>query len=191
MRGSCWITRLKKRDRTVWATVYDANASDLYVFIAQLASGNREVAAELNQNTWLAALDSIDQFSAERGEFRQWLFGIARKQVVLFYRRRARMVQMISTSRSSAEFADGAILPPDVLEQVEGVCVVRAALAELSSEGRQLLLDKYANNLSVKEIACRMGRTPKAVESALSRARSRMRELLHWYLNVDGVETEE
>jgi len=77
-----------------------------------------------------------------------------------------------------------------VLEQVERTSVVRAAMLVLPGDRREVLVGKYVEGLSVETIAARMGRTPKAVESLLSRARQQMRHLLGGYMTPLGREQE-
>ena len=72
-------------------------------------------------------------------------------------------------------------MPPEALEGVERADMVRAALLCLHDDGRRALLDKYAEGLSVAEIAASTGRSAKAVESLLSRARRQLRVLLEPY----------
>jgi RNA polymerase sigma factor (sigma-70 family) len=64
------------------------------------------------------------------------------------------------------------------LEQAD---VVQASLLALAPERRQVLVEKYVEELSVAQIAARTGKSPKAVESLLSRARGQFRALLRWY----------
>jgi RNA polymerase sigma factor (sigma-70 family) len=123
--------------------------------------------------------------------FRNWLFGIARKRVALHYRRRALAGNPTSFSgqiEESAELGDISVLPKDVLEQVECVSVVRAAILLLPEDRREVLIRKYVQGLSVDAIAVRMDRTAKAVESLLSRAREQMRDLLREYVTPSGEE---
>ena len=61
--------------------------------------------------------------------------------------------------------------------------MVRAALLCMHDDRRRMLLDKYAEGLSVAEIAARTGRSAKAVESLLSRAREQFRDLLRPYFS--------
>ena len=186
---SSLITALKQRDRSAWSAAVDRHLHEVYGFVFHLVGGDRTVAEDLNQETWLEALDGIDQCNAAQGSFRNWLFGIARKRVALHYRRRALAGNPTSLSDQfgeAAESGDISVLPKDVLEQVERVSVVRAAILLLPDDRRKVLLWKYVEGLSVETIAIRMGRTAKAVESLLSRAREQMRGLLGGYMMPRG-----
>ena len=76
-----------------------------------------------------------------------------------------------------------------MLELVERDQAVRTALAELGPDSRAVLLGKYIDGRTVDELAGRLGRTPKAIESLLSRARGRMRSLLGPYVDSEGDES--
>jgi RNA polymerase sigma-70 factor (ECF subfamily) len=183
------ITALKQRDRSAWSAAVDRHLNEVYGFVFHLVGGDRTVAEDLNQETWLEALNGIDQCNAAQGSFRNWLFGIARKRVALHYRRRALAGSQTSFSgriEESAELGDISVLPKDMLEQVERVSVVRAAILLLPDDRREVLIWKYVQGLSVDAIAIRMDRTAKAVESLLSRAREQMRVLLREYVMPSG-----
>ena len=81
------------------------------------------------------------------------------------------------------ESLDGAVVPDDVIEHLEQAAVVQSSLLALPSERRQVLVEKYVEELSVAQIAVRTGKSPKAVESLLSRAREQFRTLLRWYFS--------
>jgi RNA polymerase sigma-70 factor (ECF subfamily) len=181
----CLITALKQHDRSAWSAAVDRHLNELYGFVFHLVGGDRAVAEDLNQETWLEAIDGIDQCDATRGSFRNWLFGIARKRVALHYRHRTWAGNQTSLSNQfeeAGELGDISILPDDVLEQVEQISVVRAAMLVLPDDRRKALIWKYVERLSVDAIAIRMERTAKAVESLLSRAREQMRNLLRGYM---------
>jgi RNA polymerase sigma-70 factor (ECF subfamily) len=175
---------LKRRDRCAWNQAYDLHVGDVYAFVFHLVRGNRSLAEDLNQETWLEALDAIEQFSPDRGELRGWLLGIARNRVAMHYRRQ--FAQATTHPGDDGMLAlqddlDRPLLPDDIVERVERQGVVRAALVSLDSDCRNVLIAKYVDGLSVAQIAARVARTPKAVESLLSRARARLRSLLRWY----------
>jgi len=176
---------LQKRKRDAWACAYDRHADDVFAFVAHLLRGDKIAAEEIHQEAWLAALASIDAFDPARGELRAWIFGIARRQVALHYRRLGHARFETGTGSTADELAidHDAILPDDVLSSIERGDAVRAALAELGEESRCALLGKYVEGQSVAELAGRLGRSPKAIESLLSRTRQRMRSLLRWYFD--------
>ncbi|MCA9075615.1 MAG: sigma-70 family RNA polymerase sigma factor [Planctomycetaceae bacterium] len=176
------VAALRSLDQDAWSDTYDRYVTVSYSFIAHLVRGDRTLAEELHQETWLTAMSAIDQFAPDRGEFRGWLFGIAKKRVAMHYRRTNRRVEYLVDDKQDQAAANGdPLLPEDVIECVERADAVQAALNELGDESRQVLVNKYVDALSVAEIAERIGKSPKAVESMLTRARSRLRGLLRWY----------
>jgi RNA polymerase sigma-70 factor (ECF subfamily) len=145
------------------------------------------VAEDVNQEVWLLAIEQFDRFDPGRGRVRDWLLGIARHRALRRHRR--------APDRSLEARPDGpsdALPPPELLEGVERAGVVRAALLCLEEDRRRVLLDKYAEGLSVAEISARTGRSTKSVESLLSRARDQLRALLQPYFsNPKGGERHE
>ena len=140
---SSLITALKQRDRSAWSVAVDRHLHEVYGFVFHLVGGDRTVAEDLNQETWLEAMDAIDHCDATRGNFRNWLFGIARKRVALHYRRRTlagNPAPLGDQFEESAELEDISVLPEDVLEQVERTSVVRAAILVLPDDRRKALL---------------------------------------------------
>jgi RNA polymerase sigma-70 factor (ECF subfamily) len=176
---------LRKRDTAAWDEFYENNVRELYGFVFRLVRGDPQAAADVFQDTWLDAISHIGQFDPKRGELRSWLFGIARRRVALHWRQRLARSGTAAAARAEipVEVLDGAVVPDDVIEHLEQAAVVQASLLALPPERRQVMVDKYVEELSVAQIAARTGKSPKAVESLLSRAREQFRTLLHWYFS--------
>lgn len=174
---------LQSRDTIAWDEFYDEHASELYGFVFRLLRGDPQAAADAFQDIWLDAISHIGQFDPKRGQLRSWLYGIARRRVALHWRQRlARRGAGEATSEGiPVEDMDGAVVPEDILVHLEQADVVQASLLALAPERRQVLVEKYVEELSVAQIAVRTGKSPKAVESLLSRARGQFRALLRWY----------
>ncbi len=172
------LRALARRDRSAWAVMYDRHVGDVFGVIYHLLGGDRSAAEEVCQDVWLLAIERFDRFDPSRGEFRGWLLGIARHRALRQFRR--------TTEAVDNEWFDGPsteVPPLDRLEATERAAMVRAALLCLDGDQRQVLLHKYAEGRSVTEIAVRTGRTAKAVESLLSRARAQLRERLRSYIS--------
>jgi RNA polymerase sigma-70 factor, ECF subfamily len=175
---------LQKRDAAAWDEFYEEHVHELYGFVYRLVRGDPQTAADLFQDTWLDAVGHIGQFDPKRGELRSWLYGIARRRVALHWRQRlARGDTAAARAEIPVEVLDGAVVPDEAIEHLEQAAVVQASLLALPSERRQVLVEKYVEELSVNQIAARTGKSPKAVESLLSRAREQLRTLLRWYFS--------
>ena len=62
-----------------------------------------------------------------------------------------------------------------MIERIDGE-TVKAVLAELSADDREMIVCKYFYMMRVKEIARRMHRTEKSVEARLYKLRQALRE---------------
>ena len=182
---SSFCKSLQQRDAAAWDRFYQEHLHELYGFVFRLVDGDHSVAADVFQNIWLDAIDNIGQFDPNRGELRTWLFGIARQKIALSWRHRMASKEMFTAARLDhvPDGVDGALLPEDMIEQLERSAVVRAALLVLPLDRCQVLFDKYVDGLSVDQIAAKTGKSPKAVESLLTRARQQLRSLLRWYFS--------
>jgi len=180
---------LQKRDAAAWDEIYGEHVHELYGFVFRLVRGDSQTAADVFQDSWLDAIRHIGQFDPQRGELRSWLFGIARRRVALHWRQRLARGDTAAAARAETpvEVLDGTIVPDDVIEHLEQAAVVQAALLALPPERRRMLVDKYVEGLSVNQIAARTGKSPKAVESLLSRVREQFRALLRRYFSGTQV----
>ncbi|HEX3447469.1 MAG TPA: sigma-70 family RNA polymerase sigma factor [Isosphaeraceae bacterium] len=172
------VRAMARRDRSAWDAMYDRHVGDVFAVIYHLVGGNRQTAEDLNQEVWLLAIEQFDRFDDKRGDFRDWLLGIARHRVFRHYRRAT-----VQTVEGRPDPLSDDLPPPELLEGRERAEVVRAALVCLHDGSRNMLLAKYAEGLSVAEIAAQSGRSAKAVESLLSRARRQLRILLEPYFS--------
>jgi RNA polymerase sigma-70 factor (ECF subfamily) len=172
------VRAMARRDRSAWNTMYERHVRDVFGLVYHLVGGDRHVAEDVNQQVWLLAIERFDRFDPRRGGFRDWLLGIARHRALRHHRG--------ASGRAVHALPDG--LPdgspaPDLLEGRERADVVRAALLCLHDRSRKVLLAKYAEGHSVAEIAAQTGRSTKAVESLLSRARTQLRAILQPYFS--------
>jgi RNA polymerase sigma-70 factor (ECF subfamily) len=159
--------------------MYDRHVGDVFGLVCHLLGGDRDATEDVCQEVWLIAIESFDRFDAGRGRFRDWLLGIARHRA-LRHRRRVAGLNPDDQDVGPSE----ALPPPDLLEIVERADVVRGALLCLENDRRRVLIDKYVGGCSVADIAAQTGRSAKAVESLLSRARAQLRGLLRPYFST-------
>src|SRR5262249_38538093 len=119
--------------------MYERHVRDVYGLVYHLVGGDRQVAEDVNQEVWLLAIERFDRFDPGRGEFRDWLLGIARHRAIRHHRR----TQGHALQGRADALSDG-LPPPDLLEGRERADAVRAALLCLHDGSRKVLLAKYA-----------------------------------------------
>ncbi len=143
-----------------------------YVY-ARLA-GNIPVVEDVVSETFLAAVRAVREFDPKRGSVGAWIMGIARHKLVDHQRRTTQQTSSTVAAlcaRPSPHEAD----PAASLETVETKEVIAAVVDALADEERLVLEWKYLDGLSTREIGGRLGRTEKAAEALLYRARRSFR----------------
>jgi RNA polymerase sigma-70 factor (ECF subfamily) len=172
--------RVAAGDETALAMLYGRYADLLYAFIYHRLGGSCSDAEDVWQDTLLAALHSLPAY---RGECRlfTWLCGIARHKIADHFRRQSRTVMDVFSDVSEVQLStllSSAPLPEEVVMRRATRVRVVEALALLNEDCRMVLVARYADERGVEEVAQMLGRTYKATESLLSRARAAFREAL-------------
>jgi RNA polymerase sigma factor (sigma-70 family) len=126
---------------------------------------------DLIQETFLACVEGRDRIE---GSFRGYLFGVATRR--LFQHLRSRYKHDLDGSVSS--LADLGSTPSEGVARNQRAELIRAALRRIPLEAQLILELSYWEGLSGAEIAAALDIEPGTVRSRLSRARSRLRELV-------------
>ena len=169
------LKRLQGGDRTAMAELYDRYFDRLYSLVFNQVDRNRDIAEDIVQETFLAALKSAKGFKGRSSAY-TWLCSIAYHKVADHYRRqsreRKRMVSGIDVDTVDDVENPGRQPQPDsLIESAETRQVVNEALAKLPWDYRQVLILKYVEEMSVLEIGQIMDRSPKSIEGLLARSR--------------------
>ena len=159
---------VKTGDRAAVETLYHRCLPSVWRYVFARVGGKQHAAEDIVSETFLAALRSVATFVPEAGTAMGWLIGIARHKLADYRRCRAPVTGAIPSDSSASSTCD-------VVDARDQVLVV---LDHMPDEERQVLEWKYLEELSVALIAERLGRTEKAVEALLYRARRTFRELL-------------
>jgi RNA polymerase sigma-70 factor (ECF subfamily) len=163
-----------------FARLYDGTFETVYGFVFA-RTGDEAAAAEILQDTYAAAWAAMGRFE-RRSRDATWVIGIARRKLADHYRRAIRrkrregpeeLLDTLPGGESPEEHA----LANESRERVAG------ALAALRPLYRYALALKYLDGRSLKEIARALGRTPKAVDGILQRAKA---GFIREYRSMDG-----
>jgi len=177
------VRGLREGRADAWRSLYDTFAERVWCGVARLLGPHSADVADVVQETMLAAARSARTFDADRGSLWIWLWGTARLQVALHFRKQKRHDRLkqagdwlAASNGRLARWLDGTdAAPSDLLETAELAVFVRATLAELSDDHAALLTARYLDNDTVETIAGREQCTETAVRSRLARARQAFR----------------
>ncbi len=170
MRGLC------ARDAEAWRTVYNTHAQRVWRDVAHRLGVGSDDVADVVQEIFLDAARSAHGFKPEFGNVSQWLSGITRRKVALYWRRQSRRNRLTRDEISSVlEWLDGGETPERLLESAELVAAVRRTLHELPDFESGLLRRKYQAGETAREIAEQLGVTVDAIQSRLKRAKQQFR----------------
>jgi RNA polymerase sigma-70 factor (ECF subfamily) len=148
------------------------------VVLARL--GERQAVDEVMQEVALAAVAQQAPLS-DLTRLGAWLYRIAVRQALLYRRRRGRQRKLVDSyawfqERNSA--LSNSPDPLDLLLRDERQALVRESLGRLPSRDREILLLKYSEDWSYRELAGHLGVSESAIEARLHRARQRLREAM-------------
>lgn len=151
-------TRRGIDDADLMRAIHDEHARPLWRYVLRLTSGDAARAEDVVQETLLRAWRSPAVLDQSEGSARSWLFTVARR-IVIDEWRTARAQREVTTG----EVPDVAV--PDRTQASEDRSLVVQALARLSHEHRQVLVQCYVQDASVTEAALVLGIPAGTVKS--------------------------
>ena len=142
--------------------------------------GEPQAIDEVMQEISLAAVRQSAPIR-DRSKVAPWLYRLAVRQVLMYRRKTGRRRRTINTYAETVrptEHDTRQIDPLGYLLAEERRRAIRQAIARLPVRDAELLMLKYTENWSYKEIAQHLGISESAVEARLHRARAKLRREL-------------
>jgi RNA polymerase sigma factor (sigma-70 family) len=155
------------------AAFFDEFHPRVFRFVASATGAPAADVDDLVQETLLHAWRNRAQHRGD-ASLLTWVLSIARNRV----RMRLRSLGRRAVLDRAIAAIDREKIPQDVLRSEEAAGAVRRALDALDPAHADVLLRRYFDGRSVREIAAALGESEKAVESRLHRAREALREKL-------------
>jgi RNA polymerase sigma-70 factor (ECF subfamily) len=159
--------------------VYAAHGPELYRF-AMRSLGDRGLAEEAVQETFVRAWRAADRFDEELGSLRTWLFAIVRNVVIDLSRARSVRPRL---PLNGAPPDDDGLVTDEAFDQVLTAWQVEEGLRMLSDEHRSVLIEVHYNGRAYSEVAIYLGVPVGTVKSRVFYALRAMRlalEELGW-----------
>jgi len=155
-----------KKDPVAFGLLYERYVDRIYQYIFY-RTGNRQEAEDLTARTFFRALDKIDGYTYRGVPFSAWLYRIAHNLVANWHRDR-RDRHLIPLDKLVLK-TTGRRAPERLLEKSERDHALRQAISRLNGDRQQLLILKFAEEISNAEIGKVMGRSEGAIKSLYHR----------------------
>lgn len=170
-----FVGEVLRKDRKATAEFIGRHADCVYGYVRRRLIPHNELVEDLVQEIFLSAWENLDKFRGD-SPLRSWLLGIARHKVEDHYRRRLKEVPFAEEDEISpsepATFYDA----EEMLDKRQASRRTWEILGSLPEIHRIILLWKYWEERSLGEIAEQTGRTEKAIERLLARARHQFKK---------------
>lgn len=160
-------------EASAFTELYERHGPALLTFLARL-TGDRALAEDLLQETFMRVYRARDTYGGE-GQFRAWLFTIARRLVIDW--RRSRKIAW-SDNPVALDTTPAPTRADDRANVQDLVVRLERALRRLPEGQREVLLLSRHAGLDAGQIAQVTGSTPGAVRVSLHRALQQLSELL-------------
>jgi RNA polymerase sigma-70 factor, ECF subfamily len=176
------VAGLRAGDAAAAGECYQRYALQLRAFTTRQLAGQQELAEEITLQALADAMRNISRFDARKASLRAWLFGIVRRYIALEQRRKVRRKSIPQTAQVSFESLPDQSSTGDVaIEVTARIAASRQVMRlrqYLTAIEMEVLVLQCVHELSVREIAHSLGRSEKAIESLLGRAKTKARERL-------------
>jgi RNA polymerase sigma-70 factor (ECF subfamily) len=161
---------LRRRDPDLLDHLIEQYQHRLLRYLVYL-SGNRELAEDLFQETWIRVLERGHQYDGKH-EFSTWLYAVARNLTIDYLRKKSPVSLdglMEDEQHAPLEPADTRPSAWEVVQQHEQAERISAALVSIPAEYRETVVLRFQEGLALDEIATVTGARLGTVKSRLYR----------------------
>jgi len=161
-----------KSDAGAFGELYERYYIRVYRYVYHRV-GHTSDAEDITALVFMKALEALPSYRTRRNGFAPWLFRIARNAVVDHYRRRRKQNPLDSIEHHAGD-AD----PVGHVLGTEQRAELRNLMTELSNDQRDVVLMRYAADLSFPEIAATLGKKEPAVRMLLHRGLRKLKAVM-------------
>lgn len=174
-----------KKDRNnehAMTALYQLFVNEIYRFFRNRVHSIFDV-HDLTSETFVIMLKNIDKLERDHS-FHSWLFGIALNLLRKYYKRKKRELEDMLDEGSAdfqvyvSEAPATSLLPDTAVDQKYLRIYLSDIMSKMKKEQQLVLHLRFYEEMKVKEIAERMGKSEEAIKSLLFRSQRRLYKLL-------------
>jgi len=166
------IKKAKNRDPEAFGSLYNQYQPAIYRFIL-LKISEKASTEDITHQVFLNAWQNIGNYQSQGFPFSSWLYRIAHNAVIDYYRTQKKHLNL----ETIEETAVSDNLEEKIDEKFE-LKLVKEAIKELSDEQQSIIIMKFVEELTNKEIAVALGKSEGAIKTAQHRSLENIKKIL-------------
>lgn len=171
------IQLAKKGDESAFGQLYDLYAQKLFAFIIT-KTRHRHTSEDILQDVFVKAWRALPKFDEQRGSFNAWMYRIATNCMNDHFRSIQRRPVNLPLEEHASLVADQKPTHAEEFDLDKDNEQVQSALNELPDEYRQVLLLRFKEGYSAKEVAEVLNKTSVAVRLIQHRALKKLHVII-------------
>ena len=164
-------------DRAQFGEVYEHYFELVYAYVSRRVR-SRDATEDLTAEVFRKALQNLPRFKWTGAPFAAWLFRIASNMIADRTKRQARETESSEPDLIPANSTQGKQTQQIELEQSERRAHLFRLVNELADDQRLVVMMRFAEEKTIREIADELGRTEGAVKQLQYRALTNLRKKL-------------
>ena len=162
-------------DLDAFSILYEENVKKIYTYI-YYRTGNTHDAEDLTARVFQRALKHIPKYKKTKVPFSAWLYRIAHNLVANWHRDSKRKKELPLEDHTYLQSKTD--MPEMQIEKSQEVEKLMDAIHKLPNDRQQLLILKYVEDLSNKEVGIIMKKSEGAIKSLYHRTLKELRQLI-------------
>jgi len=167
------LERARKLDGQALAEIYDLYAGPMYGYLYRLL-GDAATAEDLTGELFLRLLEALRRGKGPEDRLKGWLYRGAHNLAMDTFRRQKKAPAVALTEELVAEEGQ----PSDTAENKQDEQHLRASIQRLTTDQQQVIMLRFAEDLSVTDVARLMDKSEGAIKTMQHRAIGRLRKFL-------------
>ncbi|MEK7212664.1 MAG: sigma-70 family RNA polymerase sigma factor [Patescibacteria group bacterium] len=161
-------------EASAFGLLYDHYQPKIYRFIL-IKVGRREEAEDLTHQVFLSAWQNIEDYEDLGYPFGSWLYQMARNQVIDHYRTRRPTLNIEEVDPDNLTYDSQSAAQAEERLEMEKV---KRAILKLKPAHQDVIIMRFVEEMSVKEVAAALHKTEGAVKLLRHRALIQLRKSL-------------
>lgn len=177
------IQKARLREPKVIGEIYERYQLAIFRYLYYRV-GDLQTAEDLTSEVFIRMIDGLPEYNLDNSSFQAWLYRIARNLSIDHYRRLIKRKE-IELDENQIPNHDNSL---DLVERGLTNEKLSLALNQLSSNQRDVIVMRFVNGMSIREVAQVMKKSQDSIKGLQRRALMALREILvEWEVSNVGV----